>query len=63
MQKLVGWLAGKKTFILAGIAIAAELVNFISAGNFSFLAWTAFIQNEAVAAAFATLRLSLFKKG
>jgi len=53
------WLKGKKTYILAALAVLTALIDFLATGNFSLEAWFAFLQTSAVAGAFATLRAGI----
>ncbi len=61
MAKLVLWLAGKKVYILAGLAALAGAVSFISAGDFSIAALVGLAKTEWVVALVAAFRAAISK--
>jgi hypothetical protein len=61
MKKLVEFLSGRKTYILALLGAVAGIVNFICAGDFSLPAVAALGKTEWVMALIAAIRAGISK--
>lgn len=58
---MVKWLAGKKSYLTAGLLAAVALVDFLAKGDFSFAGISALFKVEAMATAIATIRAAIAK--
>ena len=59
LKKIQAFIAGKKSYICAGLILAGAVVEFVAKGDFSVTALVAFGQQAGVAGAIAAIRSAI----